>query len=64
MNFRKTMLIAVLLWLAVLFVGLAAQSGSRGAALDAPQQAAGGPHCVAVGGSISTNLCVIDANTR
>ena len=63
MNFRKTMLIAVLLWLAVLFVGLAAQSGSRGATLAAPQQAAGGPHCVAVGGSISTNLSVIDANT-
>jgi hypothetical protein len=63
MNSRKTLQIAVLLSLPIVFLGLTAESGGRSTLTAVPPQAGGAPHCLMVGGSISTNLGVIDANT-
>ncbi len=63
MSFPKTMRIAVLVSLPVLVLALTAASGGHSALPAHPQVVSGDRHCLAVGGSISTNLGVIDANT-
>lgn len=63
LNLRKATGLAVFVSSLVLMLALKTQSKSHGALPAAPQQSGVAPHCVPVGGSISTNLGVIDANT-
>ncbi len=63
MNLRKTMQITVFVSLPVLLLGLAAASGGHTALPTPSGSGLGDRHCVPVGGSIITNLGVVDANT-
>lgn len=63
MNFSKTIRVAVFVSLPVLLMALTATSKARNFSPTPPQLVAAVSPCVAVGGSISTNLGVIDANT-
>lgn len=63
MNSRKIMRIAFFVSLPVLVLTFTAASGGHSVLPGPPQTVTAGPHCVIVGGSISTNLGVIDANT-
>lgn len=63
MNSRKTMRIALFVSLPFLFLAFTAASGGHSALPAPPQTGTAGPTCLTVGGSISTNLGVIDANT-
>ena len=63
MNSRKAMRIALFVSLPVLVLTFTAASGVHSALPGPPQTVTAGPHGLTVGGSISTNLGVIDANT-
>ena len=64
MNSRKTMRIALFVSLPVLVLTFTAASGGHSALPGPPPQTGtAGPPSLTVGGSISTNLAVIDANT-
>lgn len=63
MNSGKIMRMTVLVLLPVLFLVLTAETGGHSALRTPPQAGTTASNCVAVGGSISTNLGVIDANT-
>jgi hypothetical protein len=63
LNFRKTMPVAVFLSLPLLLLSLTAASGGHSALPAAPTPSDDNRHCVPVGGSISTNLGVIDPFT-
>ena len=63
MNYGKIMRMTVLVLLPVLFLALTAERGGHSALPAPPQAGTTTSRCVAVGGSISTNLGVIDANT-
>ena len=63
MNSRQTMRIALFVSLVVLIVIFTAAGGGHSALPALRQTGTADAHCVTVGGSISTNLGVIDANT-
>jgi hypothetical protein len=63
MSFPKTIRIAVFVSLPASLLALTAASVGHTGLRTPPRSGGGGPHCLPVGGSISTNLGVIDANT-
>ena len=63
MNFGKIMRMTVLVLLPILFLVLTSETGGHSALRALRQTGTADSHCAAVGGSISTNLGVIDANT-
>src|SRR5436309_180341 len=63
MNFRKNVRIAAAVSLPLSLLALTAHSRGYRASAAAAQRATGKSHCLTVGGSISTNVAVVDANT-
>jgi hypothetical protein len=63
MDIRNIVRVTAAVFSPLSFLAITAESGGYSALAAASQRTEEQPHCVSVGGSISTNLAVIDANT-